>query len=412
MYRIDGDAESFEAATSAAQRSLDRLQETGEEAARAMEDAADRSAQRWQAAAAALGAALAEVQRQIDAVEQQQRNLRIETGGAGPGQEQLLAGLLGAGFADTEATAAIGALTGSARGLGVSPTDFGVAQSLASVAAIGGDPTAAAQGLVGFGVTGAGNVTGTLDVALQAGLSQGVDPSTIIGGLRDYGPVLSALGLSAVESAEFISDLSAEGIDISRVSPALNRFIRDASEAGIAPRTAAQDAFADIAGASDVEAAALGQELFGAEGGLRLTQAIRSGRVGLGDQLDVGRVIGAPTLPSLAQPTGADSYDRTLEAARLRFAQGDLGGSTIPLTAFGFASSLVGSLPLVGDFGEDVINAPGRIARSLRGGEQEVIVRIVIDPAAQRQGIEASVTDSRRSGRLSPYDADPIGRGL
>ena len=138
----------------------------------------------------------------------------------------------------------------------------------------------------GFGDQGGPEeIRGTLNLAFGQALGRGVDAGTLSAGLRSYGPVLNALGLNTLEAAAFIVDLASEGISVSRVSPALNRFIRDASAAGIAPRTAATQAFEDIRQASDTEAGALGQEYFGAEGGLRLTQAIRSGRVGFGEQL-------------------------------------------------------------------------------------------------------------------------------
>ena len=302
--------------------------------------------------AAAVGLALlAGIEDAANRAQATLRTLRVSTGNRSPEQEELLAQLLASGFSESDAIAAIGAIAGPGQNLGLDPGDVGVARTLGGLSAAGGDPTQALQALSGFGDQGGPEeIRGTLNLAFGQALGRGVDAGTLSAGLRSYGPVLNALGLNTLEAAAFIVDLASEGISVSRVSPALNRFIRDASAAGIAPRTAATQAFEDIRQASDTEAGALGQEYFGAEGGLRLTQAIRSGRVGFGEQLRPDDLEGILTLASLAQPTYREAFERRTQAAEL----GGLGDQAAGLVA-GFGTSLPLLGPVVGSLGGRIL---------------------------------------------------------
>ena len=287
------------------------------------------------------------------------RSVQRATGTTGDEQEDALADLLGIGAQEGDAIAAIEAAAGPGQALGVGLGDRQLLATLAGLSAVGGSPTGALQALQGFNVP-AGDVGATLDVAFGTSAAQGVDAATISAGLRNYGPVLSALGLNVLESAAFIADLATQGIDISRVSPALNRFIRDASAAGQAPREVATGAFEALRRADEVDAAALGQELFGAEGGLRLTQAIRSGQVGFGEQLIPSDLTNVLTLASQINPT-----DREL-AAGLAAGAGVQGGIFGNIT-----SALVGGAgqaPLVGGL---VQSAAGEAARLAGAGLDE-----------------------------------------
>ena len=238
-------------------------------------------------------------------------------------------------------------------------------------------------------------------MGIGGGLASGSDITTIISGVRNYGPVLSALGLNYIESANFIADLDAQGIDVSRVSPALNRFIRDASAAGVAPRTAAAAAFESIRTASDIDAPRIGQEIFGAEGGLRLTQAIRSGRVGLGEQLIPDDLTNVALLESLADPTDREFYERQVLAAQL-------GGRLDQAQAFGLG--IAGQVPLIGQ------NLSGGVGQILGFGEDEIRARTIgqdvlstavaeVLASAVQQGIQRAADEGAfRTGQGQSYE--------
>ena len=292
--------------------------------------------------ALAVGAALLSgIEAATDRAHDSLRRLRILTGGGSDEQIQLFSDLRALGVGESDAAAAISALEGVGPTVGLNDaTNETVARTLAGVSAVGADPTAALQALSGFGVEGQRDVIGSLNVAIVGSAQQGVDAATIISGLRNYGPVLASLGLNVLESAAFIADLSNEGIDVSRVSPALNRFIRDSAAEGVDARTAATAAFARLEAAAEDEAAFEGQELFGAEGGLRLTRAIRSGRVGLGDQLLPGDTDDLPTLESFIDPSNRELFQGFIES---QYLTGNVAGR-----ALAGVGGLLGGLPIVG----------------------------------------------------------------
>lgn len=257
-----------------------------------------------------VGAALAvEFAAAVDVIESRVRRLRIATGGGGEETQALLARLTREGLDDEPAVAGIAALQGQASLLGVDRLNEGVALALGQTTALGGDARLAAQGLAQFGVRGAPDVRGSLELANTQALAANIDVGQLHTALRDYGPVLAAFGLNYLEAAAFILDLTQQGIDVSRVSPALNRFIRDASASGRSARQEGVAAFDAIRRASPIAAAALGQEYFGAEGGLRLTSAIRSGQVGLGGELAIDpAILEAQSLTSVLRPTTRERF--------------------------------------------------------------------------------------------------------
>jgi len=298
---------------------------------------------RMAAAGAAIGAAVAaKFVEAVDTVEERARRLRIATGGGGEDTQALLGRLQREGLDEEFAIAGIAALQGQASLLGVGRVNEGAALALGQTAALGADARSAAQGLTQFGVRGGADVRASLEIANTQALQGNVDVGALHTALRDYGPVLSAFGLNYLESAAFILDLTQQGIDVSRVSPALNRFIRDASATGRSARQEGVRVFDEIANASEIRSAALGQEYFGAEGGLRLTAAIRSGRLGLGiDQLGIDpRLLQELDLTGVLEPTTRGRFQS--------LTQGILGDPTQPFTARAGAGILsnVGELPL------------------------------------------------------------------
>ena len=307
--------------------------------------------------AAAVGAALLTgISNAVDEAEARLQRLRISTGQGTAEQQAALIDLLARATPEEAAIDAIAAVSGSSRTLGIGLQDVSVLERLADVATVGTSPRDVLQSLQGFGVTGAGPVAGATEVAAVAALSVNVDPSVLFDGLREYGPVLSALGLNYLEAAALLLDLQQEGINISRVSPALNRFIRNASRGGLDARTAATQAFQGLIDAGEVEAAALGQELFGDEGGLRLTQAVRSGRVGLSpEQLSLAGVAALPNLAAITEGTNLQTFQGVIDATQQRGGfRGALGG----------IASGVEEVPVLGDvFGANLSRLFGAAER-------------------------------------------------
>jgi len=293
------------------------------------------------AAAAAVGAALLDaINEAVDAAEGALQRLIQQQGSVE--DRPLLATLVGGGVAEEDALAAIQALRGPGRDLGLGGP--AAAGQLAGVAAVGASPTSALQAAQGFGLQGESALN---QVALTIATAQttGQDPSELIEAVREYGPVLGELGLSYLESVQFIADLQRSGVSISRVSPALNQFIRRASAQGVDARDAAQAAFDAVRQAEPEQANAIAQGLFGAEGGLRLARGIRTGQIGLGEELAIDdEVLDQASLLALNAPTSAERYERSLDALGLSDSFLEQVGGVVgrPVTAIPGASSLAG----------------------------------------------------------------------
>ena len=103
--------------------------------------------------------------------------------------------------------------------------------------------------------------------------------------MQTFGPILANMGFSAGESAAFLGQLNAAGIDATRVMPALNKFARDAAAEGITDLGGAlNDTINEIKNAkTDTEALNIATAAFGAEGAQRMTNGIREGNVALED---------------------------------------------------------------------------------------------------------------------------------
>ena len=158
-----------------------------------------------------------------------------------------------------------------------------------------------------FGL-GPADVPVLLDMVAAQSSSRDLGAGALLQTLRNYGPVLSQAGLGPLESLELVADLAWTGVDFSRVSPALNSAIRRAALEGGTPRDVLAADFAAIAAAeSDQAGVAAGTPAFGADGTLRLVQAIRAGEVGLhAAALDLGHLAGQETLASHAAPGAAE----------------------------------------------------------------------------------------------------------
>ena len=278
---------------------------------------------------AAVGAAL--VEGVVEATERAESVIQRLIQVQGSVEDQpLIRELLRSGVSEEDATEAIRALRGPGADLGI--TGAGAAASLAGLSAAGANPTSALQAAVGFGV-GGDSALDQLALAVATAQTSGQDAGELIDAAREYGPVLAELGLSFLESIQFISDLRRAGVTISRVSPALNQFIRRASAQGVDARAAATAAFEAVRTAPEEQGQAVAQELFGAEGGLRLARGIRTGQIGLGEQLRIeDELLNQASLAALNAPTSAELIDRgatalTLSDSRLHQVLGGLGGA-------------------------------------------------------------------------------------
>lgn len=202
----------------------------------------------------------------------------------------------------------------------------------------GGDLTSITQLARREGL-GAGGVQGILEqlVGTQQRLPD-VGIGEILSGVRNYGPVLSQAGLDVQQQIEFIADLQGAGVDISRVGPGINQFIRSAAREGYDPAALLPGVFNLLEQGTEQEAIRVGEAAFGAEGTIRLTEAIRAGIVGLsGQQL-------TPTLPDaslayLARPGEGEYLDTVRRAEQFRGGVGNVLGA---------ASGALGDVPLIG----------------------------------------------------------------
>lgn len=116
----------------------------------------------------------------------------------------------------------------------------------------------------------------------MTGVVQGfnIDGTKLLTMLQRFGPLFANAGASVEQTAVLFGELHHAGVDVTRVGPGINAFLRKvAAEGGDAG-----EALADISdkvanAATDMEALNIAQTAFGAEGAQRLTSAIRAGGV-------------------------------------------------------------------------------------------------------------------------------------
>ena len=288
---------------------------------------------RLAAAAAAVGAALAEgvASAALDA-EDRLRTLIRSTGQDTALQEQVFISLLERGTTEDNARTAISALTGQGQAVGVGLGDTAVARLLADYSTIGGSPAALLETLAQFGVSGAEDVYARGNIIGAAALDVGQQPRDVTQQLRNYGPILGQAGFSDLESLALITDLNQQGIDIRRVGPGINTFLR-----GGGNRAGLEDIQARVIGASsDEEALQIATEAFGAEGAIRLSRALRSGGAGFGaEDLSLAHLTGSLNLASVAEATGREAFESSIaasgQAGGFRRVAAALSASDVPL---------------------------------------------------------------------------------
>ena len=130
---------------------------------------------------------------------------------------------------------------------------------------------------------GADAASGVLDAVFTASQKSNVPMTKLLSTLQTYGPVLKNLGFGIAKSTAFFASLEKAGIDVSRVMPGLNAFMRKLSDEGVTDLSAAlDDQIEKIKGAkTESEALNLATQAFGAEGAQRLSVAIRTGALDL-----------------------------------------------------------------------------------------------------------------------------------
>ena len=333
-------------------------------------------------AAAAIGAALAKgiASAALDA-EDRIRELIRRTGQDSAQQEQLFISLLDRGTTAENAQTAIAALAAGGGSVGVGLGDTAIARLLADYSTVGGDPSNLLATLAQFGAQGPEDVYARGNIIAAGGLAspKGVQGTTTA--LRDYGPVLGQAGFSDLESLALITDLNQQGVDISRVGPGLNQFLRGGGD-----RAGLEDVQSQVVGASTPEEALqIATEAFGAEGAVRLTRALRGGSVGFGaEDLSLGHLGGSLNLAAVAEPTGREAYTSAIEASE------QAGGFRR------FSSSLaVSDVPVIGDvtgtIGASLIDTDRAGAGTLAGNE--AILEVLLDHERRIQ------LDKRSAGR-------------
>jgi TP901 family phage tail tape measure protein len=129
---------------------------------------------------------------------------------------------------------------------------------------------------------------GVLDTIFVISQKTNVPMTELLGTVQTYGPVLRNLGFGLHESAILFGQLSKAGIDVSRVMPGINAFMRRLADEGVEDlRGGFEDVIEQIQNTtSDTEALNIATEAFGAEGAQRLVVAAREGAFELGELTD------------------------------------------------------------------------------------------------------------------------------
>ncbi len=150
--------------------------------------------------------------------------------------------------------------------------------------------TIADSALTVFGENNADEALGDL---LRVAQQTGRPLDELLSSVEQFGPVFANMGFSLEETTALMGGLEQAGIDVTRISPGLNKFARDIAAAGGEPREALEETVAAIQNAtSDTEALNLATQAFGAEGAQRLSAAIRSGNF---DLQNFGNLLGDGT---------------------------------------------------------------------------------------------------------------------
>lgn len=151
----------------------------------------------------------------------------------------------------------------------------------------GGDVTTAAEGyastLANWGIANE-DASATLDRLFRATQETGIGFDELNAELAQNGPALREMGLSLEEAAALLGTFDREGVDSQQVMASLSRAAIKYADAGVSLSNGLSDTIAQIQNAtSDTEALSLASELFGGRAAVTMRDAIRAGRLELGD---------------------------------------------------------------------------------------------------------------------------------
>tara|TARA_R110000803_G_scaffold71768_1_gene135152 strand:+ start:1852 stop:3570 length:1719 start_codon:yes stop_codon:yes gene_type:complete len=133
-------------------------------------------------------------------------------------------------------------------------------------------------------IFGENDANETLGDFLRIAQATGRPMAELLSSVENFGPVFANMGFNLEETVALMGGLEQAGIDVTRISPGLNRFSREIAAIGGDPRTALQAIVREIETATtDVDALTIATEAFGAEGAQRLSAAIRAGAFDLED---------------------------------------------------------------------------------------------------------------------------------
>lgn len=152
-----------------------------------------------------------------------------------------------------------------------------------------------------------------LDKLFVASQQTNVPMTTLASTLNDYGPVLSNLGLGLDQQIALFSGFAASGIEVSRIMPGINQFMRKLAEEGVTDLAGALGQTIDKIAAATTKSEALNiaTEAFGAEGAQRMVTAIQSGTLATDDLIAaMGGAEGAINETSEATLSLGDRFSR------------------------------------------------------------------------------------------------------
>lgn len=143
------------------------------------------------------------------------------------------------------------------------------------------DSVQAAMAAFGVETESAGDI---LDIMNKVGQDTGVSMDSLASDLLANNAVLQDAGLGFNEAANFLGNLSKNGVDSSSVMTGLRRAMANAAEEGKSTEEALAEVQEGLMGASsDAEAAQIAMELFGTRGGASIAQMVRDGRISFDD---------------------------------------------------------------------------------------------------------------------------------
>ena len=209
-----------------------------------------------------------------------------------------------------------------------------------------------------------------LDTLNKVGQNTGADVNRLSQDMLTNAASFKAMGYSASDAANFLGQLSVNGVDSSQVMVGLKKAFVTATKDGVTMKTKLKELQKTMENAdSDTEAYAAAMEIFGNRAGPALATAIREGRLSLealGTSLDdnVGNV--NETFEKTLDPV--DKFKMAVNQAKV--AGADLGNALLTRVT-----------PMIEKF-QDWIGKLGEKFKALSPAQQDMIVKIGLVAAA------------------------------